>query len=322
MASLTILVCTHNRIELLRRALASLNAAERPLALDVEILVIANSCRDGTHRFLERYRAEATAEPLPMRWAIEPRPGKSNALNAGLAMLRGDWVAIVDDDHRVASDFLVNIDEAVRRYPQASALCGRVLPDWDGSEPGWVHDQGRYRVYPLPIPRQDFGCQSRQLGSGGPLPGGGNQIFRTDLLRRVGRFTTAMGPRGHDLGGGEDTEFLLRALREDACLWYIPGIVQYHYVDPARLALPYLMRKAYKRSAASVGLRAERLRRGVPLYLVRKIVVYSLSALMAWGEARRRFFLVRASAALGEVAGHLRPRSVRRLAGEQSAKAD
>lgn len=321
-ALLTVLICTHDREALLESALRSLDACRRPAAGPVEILVVANACRDGTHTMLEARRGRADRDGLlPLDWTAEPTPGKSHALNRGAAALRSEWVAIVDDDHRVSEDFLVRVTQAIAEHPGASLLCGRILPDWDGREPAWVHDSGPYRVYPLPIPRQDFGDAPRELGVDGPIPGGGNQIIRADVLRRLGPFSTDLGPQGHDLGGGEDTEYMLRALRAGERLWYVPDIVQYHYVDLERLALPYLMRKAYQRSASSVALHGAPggRARGVPLYLYRKFAGYAAGALMSIGGARRRFYLVRSAAALGEMAGHRR--LARRAAAAEAAPA-
>lgn len=321
---LTVLICTHDRAALLARALASLDACARPPGWEVDVLVVANACGDGTHALLDRRAAATAPDRLPLRWIAEPRPGKSHALNTGVAALDSQWVAVVDDDHRVSGDFLQCIGEAIASHAEASLLCGRILPDWDGREPGWVHDAGPYRIYPLPIPRQDFGDAPRELDADGPIPGGGNHILRVDVLRRLGRFATDLGPQGHDLGGGEDTEYMLRALRAGERLWYEPKIVQHHHVDLDRLALPYLMRKAYQRSAAAVALHAGtgQRGRGVPWYLHRKLLGYVLAALASLGGARRRFYLVRIAAALGEMAGHRRLARAASAAGGAPARSD
>lgn len=312
---LTILVCTHDRAALLVKALDSLERARRPRALDVEVLVVANACRDTTPQLLDaRVRSVQARAGLPLRWINEPQPGKSYALNRGIAALQSRWVAVVDDDHRVADDFLVEIERGIAEHPEAGMLCGRILPDWDGSEPAWVHDEGAYRIYPLPIPRQDFGPVSRSLDSEGPIPGGGNQIIRADLLHQLGPFSTDLGPKGHDLGGGEDTEYMLRALRSGARLQYVPAIVQHHHVDPDRLRLSYLVRKAYQRSAAAVAMSSPvRASHGTPRYLYRKLLTYAVAVLTAWSSHRRRFYLMRCAAALGEIAGHGRLRQRQNL---------
>ena len=50
---LTVVICTHNRADLLKKCLNALNYAEKPYAFEVEILVIANSCNDNTAFILE-----------------------------------------------------------------------------------------------------------------------------------------------------------------------------------------------------------------------------------------------------------------------------
>jgi GT2 family glycosyltransferase len=302
---LTVLICTHDRVGLLQRTLASLNAAARPAGWTVDVLVAANSCSDGTHAFLDGYmrRAEERGE-IPLTWFAEPTPGKSNALNGAMPRVQSDLVAFVDDDHRVDTAYLRAVCEAADAYPRADLFCGRILPDWDGSEPAWVHDQGPYRIYPLPVPRFDLGDAAREVTPDVAIPGGGNLFLRMPWLVRVGPFAIEMGPIGHDLGGAEDLEWVLRALRLGARLQYAPGVIQYHYVDTARLTLRYLMKKAYKRTASTVVIDHGRRGGTVPRYLYRKVAEYGVKALTALGRARRRFYLVRTAAALGEIAGH------------------
>ena len=89
--TLTVLICTHNRAELLERTLASLNAATRPHDCTADVLVIANACTDATHAFLENYARQAASDGrLPLRWEAEPVPGKSNALNRGLPLVTSE----------------------------------------------------------------------------------------------------------------------------------------------------------------------------------------------------------------------------------------
>jgi GT2 family glycosyltransferase len=310
MHRLTILICTHNRADLLAKTLASLNAARRPPGWAVDILVAANACQEGTHAMLEAYCQQAPWRvDLPLSWLAEPVPGKSNALNSALPQVDSDIVAFVDDDHRVDSQYLSAICEAANDYPDADLFCGRILPDWDGSEPPWVHDTGPYRIYPLPVPRFDQGDAPLALDGERGIPGGGNLFLRTPWLARVGPFSTDLGPTGHDLGGSEDLDWVLRALRLGARLRYVPGVVQYHHVDASRLSLGYLLRKAYKRTASTVrvdgSISNTAARRRIPRYLYRKVAEYALMACTSVGSARRRFYLVRTAAALGEVAGHL-----------------
>jgi GT2 family glycosyltransferase len=289
---------------LLERTLATLNRAHRPAGCSVNILVVANACTDNTRSFLEDYQARAAKNNwLPLSWLEEATPGKSHALNRAIPELRSDLVALVDDDHRVDGGFLTGISAAAGAYPDATLFCGRILPDWDGTEPAWVHDTGPYRIYPLPVPRQDQGDNPHLIGPEGWIPGGGNLFLRRQVFDHIGGFATALGPQGHNLGGGEDTEFVLRALNAGEQLFYIPDVIQYHYVDAARLRLGYLLRKSFQRSRASVQTGQTHAR--VPLYMWRKLAEYVFHAIFSLKWAKKRFFLVRIAAALGEIRGIL-----------------
>jgi GT2 family glycosyltransferase len=318
MPRLTVLICTHDRAGLLMRTLASLNGAGRPPGWDVDVLVAANACRDDTHARLDDYRRQAAARGwLPLQWFAEPVPGKSNALNSALPRADSDLIAFVDDDHRVHEDYLAAICRAAERHPEAALFCGRILPDWDGREPPWVHDTGPYRIYPLPVPRFDQGDEPFELTPDRAIPGGGNLAIRTPWAARIGPFDTAMGPTGHDLGGAEDLDWVLRGQRLGARLRYVPDMVQYHYVDTARLTLGYVMKKAYKRTASTVRLEepgTATASGAVPRYVYRKLAEYALRAGTSLGTARRRYYLVRTAAALGELAGYRQLRQLRRQA--------
>ena len=309
--TLTVLISSHNRAELLERTLRYLNEARRPRDWSVDVLVAANACTDGTHAFLDRYVRDAAGQPaqngtLRVRWVAEPKPGKSHALNCAIPLLTSERVAFVDDDHRVDITYLESVCKAATTYPGADILCGRILPDWSGSEPSWVHDQGPYRIYPLPVPRYDLGDSPLPSPHETAMPGGGNLVLRTALFDRVGDFSTAYGPVGRGLGGAEDHEWVLRAIAAGARLQYVPDIVQYHYVDPTRLKVGYVMRKAYERSASAVRLGGTgNSGRLVPAYMFRKAGAYSLAVLTSSGALQRRFQLVRLAASLGEIKGHM-----------------
>lgn len=313
MPLLTVLICTHNRVALLGQAIASLNEAECP-SEGAQILVVANHCSDSTHQMLEAYVHEP-GDRLPLRWIAEPKAGKSHALNRALPEVNTPLLAFVDDDQRVDKGYLKGIRDAALAAPEAALVCGRLLPDWDGSEPAWVHEQGRYRIYPLPVPTFDLGPLPRWLAADVAVPSGGNAIVRTPWVERIGPFSTELGPVGHDLGGSEDSEWFLRGLKLGARLYYSPAIVQRHHIEAERLRLRFLMLLAYKRTASTVGLPGARATKdGVPLWAYRKLAGYALQAIASLRSNRRRFFLMRCAATLGEIAGYRRLRQAQRSA--------
>jgi hypothetical protein len=70
------------------------------------------------------------------------------------------------------------------------------------------------------------------------------------------------------------------------------------------LRLSYLARKAYLRSSSIIRLAPElETGRRVPPYMYRKVGTYLIAALGALADDKRRFYLVRMAAALGEIDG-------------------
>lgn len=322
---LTVLICTHNRLTLLRKAIGHLDQAGRPPGVACELLVVANGCSDGTLAWLRQRSVEADGG-LPLRFSEERQLGKSFALNHGIDRLAGSdpnehLIAFVDDDQRVDSGYLMAVADAVAAFPDRSLFCGRLLPDWDGREPAWVRDQGPYRIYPLPVPRFERGDEpllmTHELGT----PSGGNLIARFGVFERVGGYATELGPRGHDLEGGEDSEFVRRAQGHGEQLQYVPTITQYHWVDLERLKVTYLLRKSYLRTRASARLNEGGDRpagRIPPLFLWRKLATYVGKGLWSVSWARTRFYLMRVAATLGEFGAYADGRNQSGLGGKQS----
>lgn len=295
--NLTILICTHNRASLLIHTINSLNKAKRVDSLQVRIIVVANACTDSTISLVENFKSN-----IPLSCTVEPTPGKSYALNHGINLVKNGFISFVDDDQCVADDFIIAIQSAIERFQDSSILCGKLLPDWTGTEPSWIHNTGKYRIFPPPIPSFDLGESPINITPTIELPPGGTLIAHRDVFKRVGNFSTDMGPKGHDLVGGEDSEFILRALNAGELIKYIPTIVQYHYVDPDRLKLGYLMQKSFQRTRSIILARHPE-KQPIPLYLWRKLATYFFKMLFSFNQQKTRFYLMRISSTLGEVSG-------------------
>src|SRR4051794_8438090 len=113
----TLLVCTFNRAGDLRELLQTALHQRTEGRFSYEVLVVDNNSTDATRAVVEEFRA---ATPDRLRSLFEPRQGKSNALNSGLAALRGAHYAIVDDDFLLPSNWLLTIHEGLQRHPTAA----------------------------------------------------------------------------------------------------------------------------------------------------------------------------------------------------------
>ena len=92
MMDISIVIPTHNRKELLQKALISLSDQTYPKN-KYEVLVADDGSTDGTG---EMVRFLKTPYPLSYRW--QENKGRSGARNLGVSLARGDLTLFLDDD--------------------------------------------------------------------------------------------------------------------------------------------------------------------------------------------------------------------------------
>lgn len=126
--SVSVVVATLNRLELLRALLADLDRQECPRKL-FEVVVVDNGSTDGTGAWL---RAQSRPD---LRVLTEERPGAAAARNAGWRAAHGERILFLDDDMGPEPGVVGCHWEAHRRSPEASFL-GHVHNPWrDRPEP-------------------------------------------------------------------------------------------------------------------------------------------------------------------------------------------
>jgi GT2 family glycosyltransferase len=116
-AALSILVCTVDRPELLRRCLAAIAAGT---ALPAEVLVSDDS-RDGAAA------ASVCAGFAGVRYLRGPRRGLCANRNAVIRQARTDFVSLLDDDAVVAVDFVARALAALAGLPPRTLVTGTVF---------------------------------------------------------------------------------------------------------------------------------------------------------------------------------------------------
>src|SRR3972149_11592204 len=107
---ITVLICTRNRAPDLRISLETLLTPADLATRDWEVIVVDNDSSDETSAVCRGYEAEF---PGHFRFLLEPKKGKSNALNAGIAAARGDVIAMTDDDVLVPPGYLNGVRRIV-----------------------------------------------------------------------------------------------------------------------------------------------------------------------------------------------------------------
>lgn len=88
---ISVIITTHNRLELLKRAYASvLNQTYRPL----EIIIVDDASNDGTQDWARRHNELTTYIRIPR----SESKGACYARNVGISNASGEFIALLDDD--------------------------------------------------------------------------------------------------------------------------------------------------------------------------------------------------------------------------------
>lgn len=298
---LAVVVCTYNRSASLVSTLCSLWEEGYAGYATVEILVVTNRCSDDTLARLDEFHRQYPQDRLHLRWIEESQPGKSYALNAAIAHTDQDALCFIDDDQVVETGFIEALIAGLQQYPDDDIVCGRIWPAWDGSEPSWVHAKAPYAIPIRPFPEFDLGSESQRLDPAQRRPSGGNITVRRRVFDRIGSFSVELGPTGHNLAGGEDHEFLQRAIDAGFRIRYLPAVRQLHAIDAERTRTSYILKKSFLRSRSSFLIDPPV--SGPRPYLLHKILSHGLRAALALDADRRFYLMVRTAASIGELMG-------------------
>ncbi len=234
---ITIAVCTHNRCEYLRAALASLaRQSADPKLFDV--LVVDNASSDATTSV-----AEAMAGLLPgrLRCVREERLGLSHARNRALRESGAPYIAFLDDDALAQPQWvqsLLSAFDSVR--PRPAAVGGPVWPIWLGDRPAWLGERlsGSLTII-------DWHGSARCIDGSHEHIVGANMAFERAAALACGGFDPDLGRIGAKLLGGEELLLQRRLVREGRCIYYEPAAGVPHHVHAERLDRGWFYRRFY-----------------------------------------------------------------------------
>jgi glucosyl-dolichyl phosphate glucuronosyltransferase len=228
---ISVIICTYNRAASLRCTLESCCALSVPDDASWELLVVDNNSTDATQEV-----CAAFASRLPLRTIMEPRQGKSHALNRGIREANGALLLFTDDDVDLAPNWLSAYHAAASRHSGATFFGGRVLPRWDVPPPRWVVENQDWLLINVHVDRGDaeMGITELMDADEPPFFVGANLAIRsTVFLADKLFFKEALGPSGGDLdavinGRGEEIELEERLLAGGHGGVYVPDAVVYH----------------------------------------------------------------------------------------------
>ena len=229
---ITVCLCTRNRAAMLKRALISLVACDKPTDLLWETLVVNNGSSDETPSVVAGFQ-----DCLPIRMVTENSPGLSNARNRALVAARGSWLLWLDDDVTVNPRWLAAYADHISQHPDTVLLGGAITVALSGNSPKWIL-QGLHAIGNAYAERKVVG--NSQIEARGDVPFGANFGIRKSALNgycfdpRLGRHPD------RPTKGGEETALMRALLNASNKGWWVANAGVTHHIDASRQTEAYL----------------------------------------------------------------------------------
>jgi len=209
MTTLSVLICTYNRPEMIERCLQALieRTDEKP-----DQVVVVNGGDERTDQVVQKY--STIGENLSIAVALVKTVNKNLAVsrNVGLPHCTGDIIAMTDDDAEVSPDWIRQIKMLHAEHTEAGAIGGEVIGVASDSIISSIADQVTFASYP----------SAREVRT---LPGVNVSYKRSVVL--------AVGPQDETLFRGEDVDYNWRIKQLGKTIWYDPAMKVLHHHRPS-----------------------------------------------------------------------------------------
>lgn len=264
---ITVIVCTYNRAGNLPVCLGRLAEQQGVDGLQWEVLVVDNNSTDATRATVAEL---ARTLPIRIRYSFEPQQGLNYARNRGAQESLGRYFGYIDDDIQTSPRWLAALHNALS-CNDADAVGGRIHLDPAIRLPKWIQPE----MYGF-LGYQDFGEEPFQMDGVSRYPFGGNMFFHRRVIDRIGLFNPQLGRRGSgrkrgELFKGAETDYFHRlAAHGGARIFYEPGAIVYHQIQPFQLTKRYFRTIHYNagfQKALHDDREFGRTLMGVPLFL-------------------------------------------------------
>lgn len=256
------LVCTFNGAARIAETLACLAHQRASAGVPWEVVLVDNASTDGTAELARQVWSEL-GSPGPLHLLREPRPGKQYALEMAIGRVGHRYTCIVDDDNRLAPDYLQIGFDLLEANPAIGILGGQNTGTFEGEPPGWFPAfQHCYAVGP----QLDYvSGQTKPLNDGNVgrnVLWGAGMFVRTAIwiaLRDSGFRSLFSGRQGEaNLTAGEDDELCYAAQLLGYEVWYSSRLRLQHHMVAGRLTVPYRNRLFYASARSATRLNAYR----------------------------------------------------------------
>lgn len=182
----SVVITTYNRLELLKRAIASALNQSRPC----EVVVADDASTDGTEAYVrslgQQVRYHRNRQNL----------NHAGTVNAGVEVASGDWIKFLDDDDYLSETCIETLSQAIALHPQAAICsCQAAQVDLQGREIKRTPAPGPGRIFYIPQAAIHYGMLLDRVPFGTPA----QVAVRRDAFLQAGGWDTTMTTNYDDI---------------------------------------------------------------------------------------------------------------------------
>ncbi|RZK10222.1 MAG: glycosyltransferase [Flavobacterium sp.] len=209
MVSISLIIPTHNRKSALNNCLDAICLQNFPLE-QLEVIVVADGCTDGTLEMLQKYEA-----PFTLKVFVEKGKGAAVARNAGAAQSQSPLFIFLDDDIIAEPEFVKAHYEAHLQIDNLVAIgyCPPVLQHQKGLFKAQLNEW--WQTMFIHMQQHGYRYSYRNLLSG-------NFSIQAATFHKVNGFNPSFKCQ-------EDYELGYRLIKAGAILRFVPGAIGYHF---------------------------------------------------------------------------------------------
>ena len=234
---LSVIICTYNRAELLKKCLASI---ENQIKEIIEVIVVDNHSTDQTKEVAESFK-----NTIPtLIYVYESTIGLSNARNKGVQESNAPWILFLDDDAICEKNTIGIAIELIQKKADFGIIGGVYEPYFNVSKPKWMPTNFGSNIPEYKVFRKIAHVDEQ-------LPSGGILLIKKSVFADNGTFDPNLGMKGNKIGYGEETSLIIKALSSNIKVGISPDFRIKHLVGLNKYNITwhirsyYVSRKAY-----------------------------------------------------------------------------
>ena len=228
---LSVIICTYNRDEYLKKTLEALSVQTLD-SQKFEIIIVDNNSSDSTKSIVEDYLKNQSNA----KYILEVKQGLSYARNAGYKEAKSDNLLYLDDDAYLNPEGLENLVDFVNSDEQLTIVGGRAIIKYPDKKPDWITENivgwlGAYDHGDRTIEVTPKNMQKKIVTS----PIGCCFFVRKRVLDETGGFHPELGRVGNKMLAGEELLISKYVQKNGGKIVYFPKIKVDHAIVPDRI---------------------------------------------------------------------------------------